>query len=106
MHGRSHAVDRLPVHLEGGQSVLFEEGEELQALQRPARTKLTAYFELVRDGWRAEGLRLPEGEPLYYTDVPRWYSWDQKALKWKPRTRGHFQWDQVIGVFAPNQKNN
>ena len=45
MHGRSHAVERLPVHLPGRQAVL----------------------------WGAEAKRVPEGEPPYVADVTRWY---------------------------------
>ena len=97
MHGRSHAVERLPVHLPGQHSVLFEEGAEAAAVQQHGRTKLTAYFELVRQGWRAEAKQSPDGEPLFYPDVPRWYSWDAKPARWKPRHRTHYQWDQVIG---------
>ena len=85
------------MHLPGQHSVLFEEGAEAAAVQQHGRTKLTAYFELVRQGWRAEAKQSPDGEPLFYPDVPRWYSWDAKPARWKPRHRTHHQWDQVIG---------
>ena len=69
-------------------------------------TKLTAYFKLVQDGWRAEGLQLPLGEPLYYGDVPRWYTWGKTNLKWKVRQRRGAKHDKVIGrIFAVPPKD-
>ena len=73
MSGKSHAVERLPVHSAGMQTVLFEEANPSEAVSTEKETRLTAYFKLVRDGWRAEGKRDLEAPPLYYADVPRWY---------------------------------
>ena len=87
MHGKSHVVERLPVHLRGRQTVLFSETMPASAVAAEQTTKLTAYFALVKGGWRAGGVQTTAGAPLYYVDVPRWYAWNQKARKWQAATR-------------------
>jgi hypothetical protein len=43
------AVERLPVHLQNGQTVIFHEGKERHIVDEgPPTTKLTAYFEHVK----------------------------------------------------------
>ena len=43
------AVERLPVHLQNGQTVIFHEGQERHKVDEgPPSTKLTAYFERVK----------------------------------------------------------
>ena len=66
MHSKSHVVERLDVHLPGQHCVLFDEDDPQAAVQglATAHTKLTAYFELVKAGWRADGERAPGGDPL------------------------------------------
>ena len=99
MHGKPHVVGRLDAHLPGQQTVLFGEDYPQAAVDglATAHTKLTAYFELVKAGWRADGERAPDGGPLYYADVPRWYAWGQKNRAWKPRVRRTQYYDKVIG---------
>ena len=48
LHGKSHVVVRLPVHLPNQENVLFEEGSPLEGYDRACRadTKLVAYFKL------------------------------------------------------------
>ena len=96
MHGKSHVVERLPVHLPGRQSVLFDESDPASAVATDQATKLTAYFSLVRDGWRAEGLQDLAAPPLYYFDVPKWYVWSQKTKIWKARQRGRMRSNKVL----------
>ena len=45
------------------QTVLFEEANPSEAVSTEKETRLTAYFKLVRDGWRAEGRRDLEAPP-------------------------------------------
>jgi hypothetical protein len=51
-------------------------------------TRLTAYFDLVKAGWRAGGIHDITASLLYYVDVPKWYVWNQKSKKWQARQRG------------------
>ena len=45
MHGRSHAVECLPVHTDGGQRVQYEENAFLETiLQEQKDSKLTQFF--------------------------------------------------------------
>ena len=46
MHGKSHNIIRLPVHLPDFQNVYFRLGMEEQALARSTGTQLTAWFDL------------------------------------------------------------
>lgn len=39
MHYQSHVIIRLDIHLENSHNVIFREGNELQAMQRPHQTK-------------------------------------------------------------------
>ena len=88
MHGKSHVVERLPVHLPGKQSVLFE--PDVIELAPAQDTKLTAYFKLIRAGWRAHGRMQdePGSKDLNYEDVPCFFTWKQKTSTWLPRQKG------------------
>jgi hypothetical protein len=78
IHGISPPVDKLPLHLPGEQSILFEEGEAEAALARgPPDTKLTAFFKLNQECEEARG--------TLYPDIPSQFTWDSKNKKWKKR---------------------
>jgi hypothetical protein len=100
MHGKSHVVERLPVHLPGRHAVLFDESMPASAVAADQTTKLTAYFDLVADGWRAGGLQDAAAEPLYYADVPKWYVWNQKDKKWRARQRGGFSEKVIARMYS------
>ena len=51
IHGKSHVVERLHVHLPGRHAVLFDETMPASAVATDQTTKLTAWFTLVEDGW-------------------------------------------------------
>jgi hypothetical protein len=87
LQGKSHSVERLPVHIEGGQTVNFEEGatrEEMQLLlENAAFTKLTAFFHLCELDSRAR--------ELLYHELPEFYCW--KNGSWNRRRNAY----KVIG---------
>jgi len=97
LHDKSHAVERLPVHLPRGQHVFFEEGCEAAAYAQAfaKKSKLEAYFDI-----NAERLSLPKAsnevclKPLPYQDVPLHYVWRDGA--WHERKRSGYT-DRVIG---------
>ena len=78
----SHVVFRLPIHLPGGQTILFEEGMEKEAIRREATqdTKLTAFFRLNRVDRDASAYT--------YVQLPLYYTWHQKEIQWHKRLRG------------------
>src|SRR5258705_13432815 len=79
MHDRSHAVMRLPVHLPNQQRIIFEEGNEEEALlaARTGRTKLESWFLLnINDASAREYL---------YTDIPLHYVYVRNNLQKRQR---------------------
>ena len=91
MHARSHVVERLPVHLEGEQHLVFENGKVREALgEAAAQTKLTSYFKVSEE-------RAAAGESkLKYTEVPNHYVCDTKTCRWRARQR-QAKGGEVIG---------
>lgn len=78
LHGMSHVITRLPVHLPNEHTILFEEHANLEdVVEEQGHSKLTAYFELCRTEKDARSLR--------FCELPKWYVW--KAKKWVRRQR-------------------
>jgi hypothetical protein len=72
------AVVALTVHLENGQRVLFEEGEEYDVAATDAPiTTLTQFFEYNK--------LHPAGPHYLYSDMPQHFIWDARYKRWKPR---------------------
>ncbi len=80
MCGKSHTVERLPIHLEDRQSCVFsEEDDMLQVLDRNRETKLTQFFELCCSDEFAR--------TLIYSELPRFYCWKSRQKVWERRQR-------------------
>ncbi|RWS26596.1 uncharacterized protein B4U80_06144, partial [Leptotrombidium deliense] len=77
LHGRSHPVERLPVHLPGMNRVMFKEGKESEAIEQNCNTKLTAYFELNKCDADARQMK--------YEDIPLKYRWMNNTKQWQKR---------------------
>ena len=45
MHDKSHNVERLAVHLKGGETITFQSGQEREAVAVDAMTTLTTWFD-------------------------------------------------------------
>ena len=82
MHGKSHTIYRLPVHLPELQNVYFQAGREEEALDRSTSTKLTAWFNLNSDDTDTSSSQ------YLYTDIPLHYAYITKQKKWVKRKRG------------------
>ncbi|XP_029348115.1 uncharacterized protein LOC100572330, partial [Acyrthosiphon pisum] len=69
LHGKSHVVVRLPVHLEGRQNVYFAPGQEEERLQNQVvrHTKLTQFFALNATN--------ADARQYLYHDIPKHYTW-------------------------------
>ena len=79
LHGKSHVVQRLPVHLPDMQNVYFQSGQEEEALGRNTSTKLTAWFALNQKDSSAN--------QYLYTEIPSHYTFVSKEKYWKPRKK-------------------
>ena len=78
IHGKSHAVMKLVCHLEHEQSVIFEEGAAVEALQAgEPDTHLTAWFQTNQIDENARS--------VLYPDFPKKYTWDKSQREWKIR---------------------
>ena len=90
IHERNPAIFHLAVHLENGERVYFTE-ENLQEIAQapPVKSTLTGFFKLCEEDEFAR--------TLFYSEVPRYYTWDKKERKWKRRLRGN-PVDGQIGI--------
>ena len=94
LHGQSHTIIRLPVHLPEQNSVYFTPGHEEEALNREASitSHLIAWFALNRHD--------AEARQLLYHEVPCNYIFTSSKRKWSPRKLGG---DRIISrMFAVN----
>ncbi|CAF2148066.1 unnamed protein product, partial [Rotaria magnacalcarata] len=89
IHGQSHNVVMLSIHLKDGQSIFFEENQAENALRREsvACTTLTAYFDLnVSDS---------SAHQYLYQDIPNHYVFKNK--KWVKRSTVSHYGEKTIG---------
>ena len=75
MHEKSHHVERLAVHLKGGETIVFASGQETEAIAADSTTTLTAWFALNKE--EPDG-KLPPARSLHYTEVPEHFAWNKK----------------------------
>jgi hypothetical protein len=79
LHGCSHSIFRLAIHLEDMQSVYFIQGQEEQALAAEAvrYTSLTGWFELNKRDLNAR--------KYLYHEIPEHYTWHKDRRTWAKR---------------------
>ncbi|GBL74446.1 hypothetical protein AVEN_220506-1 [Araneus ventricosus] len=79
---KSHTVVRLAVHLPQQQPIVYQGGQEAQAIERAAlrKTTLTSWFELNKND--------PSAHNISYSDIPQYYVFDKSTTNWKKRQRG------------------
>ncbi|GBM83958.1 hypothetical protein AVEN_102328-1 [Araneus ventricosus] len=79
---KSHTVVRLAVHLPQQQPIVYQDGQEAQAIERAAlrKTTLTSWFELNKND--------PSDHNISYSDIPQYYMFDKSTTNWKKRQRG------------------
>ena len=87
LHGRSHAVERLPVHLPSRQAILFKAGCEAEAVAnaKGRRTKLEAWIALNASVSKQKKPTIDLIRKCRYPDVPMYFRWDAKTCSWLPR---------------------
>ncbi|GBN52918.1 hypothetical protein AVEN_68115-1 [Araneus ventricosus] len=79
---KSHTVVRLAVHLPQQQPIVYQDGQEAQAIERAAlrKTTLTSWFELNKND--------PSAHNISYSDIPQYYMFDKSTTNWKKRQHG------------------
>ena len=82
VHAESPSVIRLPVHLDGQQSVCFGEEEAAEDILERVALKQT---ELM--GWFEYNTLHEDGRTTLYPDFPQKYVWKKKKQIWEPRKR-------------------
>jgi hypothetical protein len=89
IHGQSHSVVMLSIHLKDGQSIFFEENQAENALRREsvACTTLTAYFDLNDSDSSAH--------QYLYQDIPNHYVFKNK--EWVKRAELSHHREKAIG---------
>ncbi|GBN07178.1 hypothetical protein AVEN_90312-1 [Araneus ventricosus] len=78
----SFAEVRLAVHLAQQQLIVYQDGQEAQAIEQAAlrKTTLTSWFELNKND--------PSAHNISYSDIPQYYMFDKSTTNWKKRQRG------------------
>ncbi|GBN13003.1 hypothetical protein AVEN_212690-1, partial [Araneus ventricosus] len=76
---KSHTVVRLVVHLPDQQAIVYQDGQEEEAVARTAtrQTTLTTWFELNKND--------QDSHNYLYTDIPHYYTFNNSAMKWPKR---------------------
>ena len=75
MHDKSHNVERLAVHLKGGETITFQTGQEREAVAVGARTTLTDWFDF--NAAETDGHE-PQARSLHYAQIPEHFVWKKK----------------------------
>ena len=105
IHERYPSIQRLAVHLENGERVFYQpENAREVATNPPRKTTLTAFMDLCSADQFASS--------LFYHEVPRFFTWDNNARKWKKRKQGnphetaegYFSEDTVGRVYTVHPK--
>ena len=98
IHGSSHTVERLALHLPGQHTVVFAPGAEDDALDAPRGqiTTLLAWFELNS---RIAQNQTDSAKILscLYQDIPTVCVWNRSQRQWTPRCRHRTKDTRVIG---------
>jgi hypothetical protein len=79
---KSHKVEKLPIHLEGQQTVYWEEDWSEEQIKEAMEKKkmLQAYFDLNNKELDSYD---PEAAEYFYYQIPENYLWESKNGKWR-----------------------
>ena len=79
LHDKSHTIVRLQIHQPNLQSVVFSPDNVQGALDNAARDRTM----LLQ--WFALNIRDQNARRLLYTEVPKYYTWNDREYLWKNR---------------------
>ena len=84
IHYIEPSVERLNYHLEGEQSVMYEENECIEEVVNKPASRITKFL-----GWMEANKNYPEARTLTYNQFPLKFRWRQDLHKWTPRQQGY-----------------
>ena len=82
IHGREPSVERLVVHMENMNRVIYDESADLEDIVSDPRRYRTTLTE-----WFAANRRHISARELTYSEFPSMWTWDASAKSWKKRKR-------------------
>ncbi|XP_074649050.1 uncharacterized protein LOC141904363 [Tubulanus polymorphus] len=81
IHQKYPPVEKLPCHLSGEQTVLFQASDAATVVENgPPTTKLTAFFQMNAED--------ETSRTILYPEFPRYFTWNTSGKKWQRRKRG------------------
>ena len=83
IHYRFPPVERLPFHLEGEQSVIFEATESIDFALEKASVNETKFV-----AWMEYNKKNTDARHLLYHEFPKYYVWKQEERIWVKRQKG------------------
>ena len=79
MHDKSHTIIRLAVHVDGYRNIVFPDGAAKEALEKAEKNQS------MLEAWFALNARSPEAKHFLYSQIPEYYTWNQKDSVWQKR---------------------
>ncbi|XP_057432270.1 uncharacterized protein LOC130725023 [Lotus japonicus] len=83
VHYREPPVVRLPFHLPGEQSVVYNDGETVQDAIEKADIKKNKFI-----GWMEANQLYAAGRDITYSEYPTKFVWKDDTREWRPRKQG------------------
>ncbi|XP_057443842.1 uncharacterized protein LOC130735994 [Lotus japonicus] len=83
VHYREPPVVRLPFHLPGEQSVVYNDGETVQDAIEKADIKKNKFI-----GWMEANQLYAAGQDITYSEYPTKFVWKDDTREWRPRKQG------------------
>jgi hypothetical protein len=81
MNSQTPRTERLPVHIENGQTITFKDDDKLQEIvNKSVETQLTQYLQLNKE-------QNAIAKDLYYHEIPQYFAWKEKTKKWSERVK-------------------
>nr|XP_016467791.1 PREDICTED: uncharacterized protein LOC107790380 [Nicotiana tabacum] len=84
IHHREPAVERLPFHLEGQNSKIFEEERRVESVLSTPDIEVTKFTE-----WFEANKKYTEARELTYSDFPTHFVWNSRDKTWTKRRNGN-----------------
>jgi hypothetical protein len=103
LHGKSHVVERLPVHDDVSKLVAFQPDHAREAFEKALAEsdKLEAWFQWNRDAAALKNVSERERRLSWrYVDMPTHCAWNQKTHAWQLRGRAARRGEVVTRLFA------
>ncbi|PIC14437.1 hypothetical protein B9Z55_026756 [Caenorhabditis nigoni] len=112
MSYRSVSVVQMSIHLPGEQNVMFQRGEEAEAVSsaQSKNTQLTAWFKINK---KSQESVLPDGtfpphlkdsRNYVYHQMPEFFTWNTGSKSWNPRKTKEFALGRMYFISPRNRE--